>query len=115
MAALVGGLSVLLPNIDTGVKGLARLWAFPPLLAVAGVGAAGFLAALRLLGGIDPQDRRQLDQMRLPLKRCVARTTAYCRLRSMQAMNPKRLSRARSSGSLPTLRLVTEKTGATKL
>ena len=43
-----------------------------------GVGAAGFLAALRLLGGIDPQDRRQLDQMRLPLKRWLLRV--LCRL-----------------------------------
>jgi O-antigen/teichoic acid export membrane protein len=73
MAALVGALGLLLLEIGSGARGLARLWAFPPLLAVAGVGAAGFLAALRLLGGIDPQDRRQLDQMRLPLRRWLLR------------------------------------------
>jgi hypothetical protein len=28
---------------------------------------------LRLLGGIDPQDRRQLEQMKLPLKRWLLR------------------------------------------
>jgi hypothetical protein len=32
-----------------------------------------FLLALRLLGGIDPQDRRQLEQMKLPLKRHLLR------------------------------------------
>jgi len=37
------------------------------------VGGAVFLLALRLLGGIDPQDRRQLEQLKLPLKRQLLR------------------------------------------
>jgi len=58
---------------DVSAHGLARLAALPLLLAIAGMGGAVFLLTLRLLGGIDPQDRRQLEQMKLPLKRQLLR------------------------------------------
>jgi hypothetical protein len=73
MAALVAALSALLPVPDVTAHGLARLAALPLLLMIATVGGAVFLLALRLLGGIDPQDRRQLEQMKLPLKRQLLR------------------------------------------
>jgi peptidoglycan biosynthesis protein MviN/MurJ (putative lipid II flippase) len=69
MAALVAVLNAFLPFPDITAHGLARLVALPLLLAIASVGGAVFLLALRLLGGIDPQDRRQLEHMKLPLKR----------------------------------------------
>ena len=73
MAAIVATLSAFLPVPDTTAHGLARLAILPLLLAIAGVGGAVFLLTLRLLGGIDPQDRRQLEQMKLPLKRHLLR------------------------------------------
>jgi O-antigen/teichoic acid export membrane protein len=73
MAALVATLSAFLPMPDITAHGLARLALLPLLLLIAGVGGAVFLLALRLLGGIDPQDRRQLEQMKLPLKRYLLR------------------------------------------
>jgi hypothetical protein len=73
MAALVAALSAFLPLPDITAHGLARLAALPRLLVIAGAGGAVFLLALRLLGGIDPQDRRQLEQMKLPLKRHLLR------------------------------------------
>jgi hypothetical protein len=73
MGAVVGWLNARLPDADTGARGLARLWALPPLLAIAAIGAIVLLLALRLLGGIDARDRQQLAQMRLPLKRWLLR------------------------------------------
>ena len=73
MAAIVATLSAFLPVPDTTAHGLARLAILPLLLGIAGVGGAVFLLTLRLLGGIDPQDRRQLEQMKLPLKRHLLR------------------------------------------
>lgn len=73
MAAVVAALSSWLPEIDAGARGLARLWTLPPLLGIAAAGALALLLALRLLGGIDPQDRKQLGQLRLPLKRWLLR------------------------------------------
>jgi len=73
MALLVGllGSLVALPAADAAR--VVRLALLPPLAVVAGAGALTFLITLRLLGGIDPQDRRQLSQMRLPLKRWILR------------------------------------------
>jgi hypothetical protein len=73
MAALVGLLNIWLPIAATEASGLARLALLLPLLAIAGAGGAAFLAALRLLGGIEAQDRRQIEQLKLPLKRWVLR------------------------------------------
>jgi len=58
---------------DSTAHGLARLTILPLLLVIAGLGGAVFLLALRLQGGIDPQDRRQIEQMKLPLKRYLLR------------------------------------------
>ncbi len=73
MAAVVATLSAMLPLPDLTTHGLARLAILPLLLLIAGLGGAVFLLALRLLGGIDPQDRRQLEQLKLPLKRYLLR------------------------------------------
>ncbi|MEP7189732.1 MAG: polysaccharide biosynthesis C-terminal domain-containing protein, partial [Roseiflexaceae bacterium] len=73
MAALVAALNAFLPLPDITAHGLARLAALPLLLVIVGLGGAAFLIVLRLLGGIDPQDRRQLEQMKLPLKRHLLR------------------------------------------
>lgn len=73
MAAVVGGLSALMPAVGATARGLQRLWILPPLLLISGIGAAVFLAALRLLGGLDERDRQQIAQMRLPLKRWLLR------------------------------------------
>lgn len=59
----------LLPPLPVEVTLGARLREAAWLLGLAVVGAAGFFLALRLLGGLDAQDRAQLARMRLPLKR----------------------------------------------
>ncbi len=67
MALVVLGLNRLLPPlVETSI--VARLREAGMLLGISAVGAASFLGALRLTGGLDPQDRQQLQQMRLPLK-----------------------------------------------
>ncbi|HEU5101952.1 MAG TPA: polysaccharide biosynthesis C-terminal domain-containing protein, partial [Roseiflexaceae bacterium] len=73
MAAVVGGLSALMPSVDAAARGLQRLWILPTLLLIAGVGGVVFLVGLRLLGGLDDRDRQQIAQMRLPLKRWLLR------------------------------------------
>jgi len=73
MALVVGRLGTFLALPAADARGWARLWTLPPMLAVAGAGGAVFLLALRLLGGIDPQDRKQLAQMKLPAKRWLLR------------------------------------------
>ena len=73
MAALVGLLQSLLVLPPDGASRLQRLALLPPVLGVAAAGGLAFLAALRLLGGLDAQDRQQLQQMRLPLKRWIFR------------------------------------------
>lgn len=73
MGALVAGLRLLVPPIPAGAGALGRLLALPALLGVAGAGAAAFLAALRLLGGLDGRDREQLAKMRLPGKKWLLR------------------------------------------
>ena len=73
MAALVGLLQSLLVLPPDGASRLQRLALLPPVLGVAAAGGLAFLAALRLLGGLDAQDRLQLQQMRLPLKRWIFR------------------------------------------
>jgi O-antigen/teichoic acid export membrane protein len=73
MAALVALLGAFLPPANLSAHGLARLWTLAPLALITGAGGIAFLAALRLLGGIDQQDRRQLEQLKLPLKRWLLR------------------------------------------
>jgi len=73
MAAVVGGLSTIVPSVDVAARGLDRLWILPSLLLISGIGGALFLTVLRLLGGLDDRDRQQLAQMHLPLKRWLLR------------------------------------------
>ncbi len=73
MALLVLAIRGLLPPLPAQADLGARLREALLLLAVSGVGAAGFLAALRLAGGLDPRDREQLARMRLPGSRWLLR------------------------------------------
>lgn len=59
----------LLPPLPVDVTLGDRLREAAWLLGLAVIGAAGFFLALRLLGGLDAQDRAQLARLRLPLKR----------------------------------------------
>ncbi|MFV9505509.1 MAG: polysaccharide biosynthesis C-terminal domain-containing protein [Oscillochloridaceae bacterium umkhey_bin13] len=73
MAALILATRGLLPPLPNEAGLGERLIEAGWLFALAGLGAVGFFAALRLLGGLDPADRAQLEKMRLPLKRWLLR------------------------------------------
>lgn len=73
MAAVVGGLSILLPTLTLEATALDRLLQLPLLLGVAIVGALVLFGALRLTGGLDPADREQLMRLKLPGKRWIMR------------------------------------------
>lgn len=73
MAALLLAARGLLPPLPATADLGARLREALLLLALAGAGAAAFFVALRLLGGLDPQDKAQLARMRLPLKKWLLR------------------------------------------
>lgn len=73
MAIVVGLLSWLVPSPAATASSLERLALLPGVLMLSLVGGAVFLAALRLLGGIDPNDRRQLAQLKIPGKRWILR------------------------------------------
>lgn len=72
-AAIMGGalfpIVGLLPPIDASVAD--RLILAGLILLVAAIGAAIFVAAFRLFGGLDARDRQQLANTRLPLKRLL--------------------------------------------
>jgi O-antigen/teichoic acid export membrane protein len=69
MAVLVALCSIWLGAPNPEATRIERLLSLPLLFAVAAVGGVGFLFALRLLGGLDPADRSQLERLKLPLKR----------------------------------------------
>ncbi len=73
MALLILGLRELLPAIPLQPTLTDRLREAGALLLLAAVGAGGFLAVLRLSGGLEAQDREQLARLRLPLKRWLLR------------------------------------------
>jgi O-antigen/teichoic acid export membrane protein len=73
MALLILSIRGLLPPIPESLTLTDRLREAALLLLVVGVGAATFLAALRMTGGLEPQDREQLAKLRLPLKRWILR------------------------------------------
>lgn len=73
MAALLLAARGLLPPLPVDVTLADRLREAGWLLALAALGGAAFFAALRLLGGLDPQDRAQLARMKLPLKKYLLR------------------------------------------
>lgn len=69
MALLLLGLNSLVLQLPDAISLAARLQLAAWSLGVAAVGGMSFLGVLRLTGGLDPRDRQQLQQMRLPLKR----------------------------------------------
>lgn len=77
MGLAVAGLTALLPAAAPSAQAgslalaLARLGQAGLVVLIAGAGALALLAALRLLGGIDPADREQLAKLKLPLKTWV--------------------------------------------
>lgn len=73
MSLLILGLRGLLPAAAAGAGLGDKLLLALLMLALAGAGAAGFFAALRLLGGLDAQDKAQLARMKLPLKKWLLR------------------------------------------
>lgn len=73
MAGIVLGLKHLLRLDEVGSAVAARLLAAVPLLGVMLVGALCFVVALRLLGGLEPQDRRWILEQRVPFKRWLVR------------------------------------------
>jgi hypothetical protein len=64
MALLVATLNGLLPAPDAGASAVERLRALPVLLGAAAAGAVSFLAILRLLGGIDADDRQRIGSLK---------------------------------------------------
>ncbi len=73
MAALILATRGLLPPLPDAAGLAQRLREAGLMFALAAVGAVGFFAALRLLGGLDAQDRAQLARMKLPLKKWLLR------------------------------------------
>jgi O-antigen/teichoic acid export membrane protein len=73
MALPVFGLTLLMPIISEQAELLVRLREALLLAGVASIGAACFVAVLRLTGGLDPLDREQLAKTKLPLKKWVLR------------------------------------------
>jgi hypothetical protein len=73
MASVVLGLKHLLRLDEVGTAVAARLLAAVPLLGVMLAGALCFVVALRLLGGLEPQDRRWILEQRIPFKRWLVR------------------------------------------
>ncbi|HMQ34747.1 MAG TPA: polysaccharide biosynthesis C-terminal domain-containing protein, partial [Chloroflexaceae bacterium] len=69
MAALILATRGLLPPLPATAGLAERLREAGLLMGMAALGALAFFGALRLLGGLDEQDRAQLARMRLPLKR----------------------------------------------
>jgi O-antigen/teichoic acid export membrane protein len=73
MGLLILGLRGLLPAVSAEAGLAERLREALLMIGLAGVGAAGFFAALRLLGGLDAQDKAQLARIKLPLKKWLLR------------------------------------------
>ncbi len=73
MALVVWGLKWLPPLQQIGTSLEERLIATAWLLLVVVGGAATFFVVLRLLGGIEPQDRAWIAESRLPLRRWLLR------------------------------------------
>lgn len=73
MALVVWGLKWLPPLQQIGTSVGERLLATAWLLLVVLCGAATFFVVLRVLGGIEPQDRAWIAESRLPLRRWLLR------------------------------------------
>jgi O-antigen/teichoic acid export membrane protein len=73
MAALILAVRGLLPPLPVKVTLLDKLREAGLMLAMAAGGAVSFFVALRLLGGLDAQDKAQLLKLKLPLKKWIAK------------------------------------------
>lgn len=73
MSLVVLGLKYWLGLNQISEEPLERLFAAIPLLVVIGLGMLTFGAAFRLLGGLEPADRRWILESRLPLRRWIVR------------------------------------------
>lgn len=73
MAAALLAARLLLPPLPDAAGLAERLREAALLMGLAALGAAAFFGALRLLGGLDEQDRAQLARMKLPLKKWLMR------------------------------------------
>jgi O-antigen/teichoic acid export membrane protein len=73
MAAVVLGLEWALGLHHIGREVSARLLAAAQLVGIIGAGVLTFGVALRLLGGIEPDDRRWIAESSLPLKKWIVR------------------------------------------
>jgi O-antigen/teichoic acid export membrane protein len=71
MAVLVALCGIWFGGPDPDATRIERLLSLPLLFAIAAIGGTGFLLVLRLLGGLDPADRSQIERMKLPLKRWI--------------------------------------------
>ncbi len=73
MALIVAGMAMLLPELppDAGIALRLREAAF--LAGIALIGASVFIGILRMTGGLEPQDREQLVNVRLPGRRWLLR------------------------------------------
>ncbi|NTW98047.1 MAG: hypothetical protein HGB28_05800, partial [Oscillochloris sp.] len=69
MALLIWAARSLLPPLSVEVTLVDKLREAGLMLVMAGLGASAFFAALRLLGGLDAQDKAQLAKIKLPLKK----------------------------------------------
>ena len=73
MAATLYACHLVMPVISDGLTLSDRL-ALLPLYALVTIGnALVFFVAFRIFGGLEPSDRGQLAQMKLPFKRFIMR------------------------------------------
>ena len=73
MSAIILASRGLLPPLPDAAGLAVRLREAGLMFVLATVGAVGFFVALRILGGLDAQDRAQLMKLRLPFKKWIAR------------------------------------------
>lgn len=73
MGAVVSALGHFIAIPAVTANRYERFAVLPPLLLITILGACVFIIALRLLGGLDPQDRRQVMQLKLPGKKWLLR------------------------------------------
>lgn len=73
MGAVVSALGHFIAIPAVTANRYERFAVLPPLLLITVLGACVFIIALRLLGGLDPQDRRQVMQLKLPGKKWLLR------------------------------------------
>lgn len=73
MSALILAVRGLLPPLPIDVSLGDKLREAGLMLVLASIGAVTFFVALRLLGGLDTQDKAQLARLKLPLKKWLLR------------------------------------------